>query len=63
MMLLDFVSSGCHNIEGGIAIPVRNLGIWPNIVGIEEEGSELEIVENWSTDKGGERKVTNTETI
>ena len=44
-------------------MPAEDLGTWPDIAGIGEEGSELGMKEDWSMDKGGEREVMNTETI
>jgi len=47
-------------IEGGIAMLTADLGTWPNIVGIEEKESELEMVRNWNIGRNGrEREIMN----
>jgi len=41
-----------------------DLGIWPDIVGIGEEESELERVEDWNIDRNrGEREIMDNQTI
>ena len=43
---------------------VEDSGTWPNIVGIEEKGSELGMVEDWNIDRGGkEREILSNQTI
>ena len=41
-------------IEGETAMLVANLGTWPDTVEIEEEESELGMVEDWSIGRNGE---------
>jgi len=45
-------------------MPVEDSGIWPNIVKIEEERSELGMAKDWNMDKDGkEREILNNQTI
>ena len=37
--------------------------IWPNIVEIGGEGSELEMVEDWNMGNGEKRKIMNNQII
>jgi len=43
---------------------VADLGTWSDTVGIEEEESELWMVEDWNTGRNGEkREIMNNQTI